>query len=178
MLETRELTLVDSFYDPSTGQFLTRDPLDAATREPYGYVYGNPLNATDPSGLSTKFVDCGWGESCVISFVILLGLGDVDVEALVVTRDGRREWTHVDDARATGGFAERGWSMLANPYEDQKIAAVKVEAEAGVEFITAHTCVPRYPWWVEDEEGSWVDNMIRRLLGRGGGGDPYDGPIA
>jgi uncharacterized protein RhaS with RHS repeats len=39
------------YYDPTTGQFLTRDPAVAATREAYGYVYGNPLNYTDPSGL-------------------------------------------------------------------------------------------------------------------------------
>jgi hypothetical protein len=40
-----------SFYDPATGQFLTRDPLNALTRSAYGYVGGNPLNRVDPSGL-------------------------------------------------------------------------------------------------------------------------------
>jgi RHS repeat-associated protein len=39
------------FYDPGTGQFLSRDPANAMTRSAYGYVGGNPLNATDPSGL-------------------------------------------------------------------------------------------------------------------------------
>ena len=38
------------YYDPATGQFLTRDPLVGETREAYGYVNGNPLNATDPTG--------------------------------------------------------------------------------------------------------------------------------
>ncbi len=38
------------YYDPSTGQFLTRDPLVSVTREAYGYVGGSPLNRTDPSG--------------------------------------------------------------------------------------------------------------------------------
>ena len=38
------------YYDPATGQFLTRDPLVGQTREAYGYVNGNPLNATDPTG--------------------------------------------------------------------------------------------------------------------------------
>lgn len=32
-------------------QFVSRDPMVARTRSPYGYVSGNPLNATDPSGL-------------------------------------------------------------------------------------------------------------------------------
>ena len=40
------------YYDPATGQFLTRDPIEAQTREPYGYVGGNPLNGTDPTGLN------------------------------------------------------------------------------------------------------------------------------
>lgn len=40
------------YYDPLTGQFISVDPVGAQTREPYGYVYGNPLNATDPTGLA------------------------------------------------------------------------------------------------------------------------------
>ena len=39
------------YYDPATGQFLTRDPLTASSGQPYGYAGGNPLAATDPSGL-------------------------------------------------------------------------------------------------------------------------------
>jgi RHS repeat-associated protein len=39
------------YYDPSTGQFISRDPLVAVTRAPYAYVADNPLNAIDPSGL-------------------------------------------------------------------------------------------------------------------------------
>jgi RHS repeat-associated protein len=39
------------YYDPASGQFISRDPLTAATRQPYSYVADNPLNATDPTGL-------------------------------------------------------------------------------------------------------------------------------
>jgi RHS repeat-associated protein len=39
------------YYDPATATFLSRDPLNASTRSAYGYVYGDPLNATDPGGL-------------------------------------------------------------------------------------------------------------------------------
>lgn len=42
------------YYDPATAQFLTVDPLLDATHSRYGYVDGNPLNGTDPTGL------CGW----------------------------------------------------------------------------------------------------------------------
>lgn len=49
------------YYDPTTAQFLTRDPMVATTRSPYGYVGGNPLNGIDPSG------NCGlWGsDTCL-----------------------------------------------------------------------------------------------------------------
>jgi RHS repeat-associated protein len=48
------------YYDPTTGQFLERDPATAVTRSPYGYVYGNPLYYKDPSGLVPydKVVQC------------------------------------------------------------------------------------------------------------------------
>jgi RHS repeat-associated protein len=42
------------YYDPSTAQFISRDPAVAMTRHPYAYVGDNPLNGTDPSGL------CDW----------------------------------------------------------------------------------------------------------------------
>jgi hypothetical protein len=35
-----------------TAQFLSRDPAAAMTGEPYGYVADNPLNGSDPTGLS------------------------------------------------------------------------------------------------------------------------------
>jgi len=42
------------YYDPLTGQFLSRDPAVATTRQPYSYIADNPLNGADPSGL------CDW----------------------------------------------------------------------------------------------------------------------
>ena len=41
------------YYDPSTAQFLTVDPLVGTTQSPYGYTGDNPLNGTDPLGLWT-----------------------------------------------------------------------------------------------------------------------------
>lgn len=40
------------YYDPTTGQFLTVDPLAADTRERYGYATGSPTTYSDPSGLA------------------------------------------------------------------------------------------------------------------------------
>jgi RHS repeat-associated protein len=48
------------FYDPATGQFLTRDPLTMITGQPYSYGLDNPLNTTDPSGeVGVAVATCG-----------------------------------------------------------------------------------------------------------------------
>lgn len=39
------------YYDPTTAQLVSRDPLASMTGEPYGYVGDNPVNGADPSGL-------------------------------------------------------------------------------------------------------------------------------
>ncbi len=49
------------FYDPSTAQFLTIDPLAAHTHTPYLYGNANPTTFVDPSGLGAcvlGFIDC------------------------------------------------------------------------------------------------------------------------
>jgi RHS repeat-associated protein len=49
--ETGLIYLRARHYHPSTGQFLTRDPIVELTQEPYGYASANPANMTDPLGL-------------------------------------------------------------------------------------------------------------------------------
>ena len=45
------------YYNPATAQFLTRDPLEAQTLSSYGYVGGDPLNFSDPTGLCGHWYD-------------------------------------------------------------------------------------------------------------------------
>ncbi len=40
-------------YDPSTGQFLTVDPLVSLTQAPFSYSSDDPINNSDPDGLIT-----------------------------------------------------------------------------------------------------------------------------
>ncbi|MEN9645488.1 MAG: hypothetical protein RL238_2157, partial [Actinomycetota bacterium] len=44
-------------YDPTTGVFITVDPLVATTGDPYSYAAGNPTTLSDPNGL-----DPGWAQ--------------------------------------------------------------------------------------------------------------------
>jgi RHS repeat-associated protein len=48
------------YYDPATGQFMTRDPLTAVTRSPYGYALESPTNYVDPSGMCIIFSCSTW----------------------------------------------------------------------------------------------------------------------
>jgi hypothetical protein len=52
-------------YDPSTGQFMSVDPLVSATHEPYVYAGDNPLNYRDRSGLGIEEIfEGGSGIPC------------------------------------------------------------------------------------------------------------------
>jgi RHS repeat-associated protein len=49
--ETGLYNLRARWYEPTTGAFLTRDPVEQATNEAYSYASGNPYLYTDPLGL-------------------------------------------------------------------------------------------------------------------------------
>jgi len=76
--ETGFVYLRARYYDPATGQFLSRDPLVALTGSAYGYVDGNPLNGIDPTGLC-------WGPGCWVEAAgnRLLGAGEFIVDRVV-----------------------------------------------------------------------------------------------
>jgi RHS repeat-associated protein len=42
--------LIDRYYEPVTGQFISIDPEVSQTQEPYQYADDNPLTNTDPTG--------------------------------------------------------------------------------------------------------------------------------
>jgi RHS repeat-associated protein len=58
--------LRNRYYDPTSGQFVSVDPALAIGVLPYGFVGGNPLNQTDPTGLCPL---------CIVVVVILVGGG-------------------------------------------------------------------------------------------------------
>jgi RHS repeat-associated protein len=67
-VESGLLYLRARYYDPSTQQFLTVDPLVAQTEQAYAYVAGNPTNLTDPSGLQPSPDGIGQWIICMFGF--------------------------------------------------------------------------------------------------------------
>ena len=59
------------WYDPGSGQFLSVDPLVAATETPFGDAGGDPVNFSDPTGLCSLFGNC-WSQvvNAVGGFVV------------------------------------------------------------------------------------------------------------
>lgn len=45
------------YYDPTTGQFISQDPLEPITGTPYAYAGDNPITNSDPTGLGCGILD-------------------------------------------------------------------------------------------------------------------------
>ena len=93
------------YYDPPTGRFIGRDPIEFAQR--YAYAGNNPVAYTDPAGL-----DCGdswgWGDlwDCVENTAEYVG----DRTAAVIGATG--------DAIG-GGWAMPSFDKLSHRYQDR-----------------------------------------------------------
>ncbi len=72
---------VHRYYDPSTGQFLTVDPLAAETGQPFSYANDDPVNLRDASGLCGGWGCVGYCAGGVEEGVDALGVGALGVVA-------------------------------------------------------------------------------------------------
>ena len=63
--ETGLYYLRHRYYDPTTAQFLSPDPLFALSGDRYGYAYNDPINGSDPTGLWCAW----WNDDCDFSDV-------------------------------------------------------------------------------------------------------------
>jgi RHS repeat-associated protein len=87
------------YYDPTTAQFLTRDPLESVSGSPYGYADDDPLDASDPSGLLCVLGHNSDG-SCRGSGVVNAAVGAV------------KEGAHLADDAVTDPFYLMYWGSL------------------------------------------------------------------
>ena len=74
--ETGLIYLRARYYDPTTAQFLTVDPLAATTGTRYSYALGNPITGADPTGLwsDNPWVNVGIGLGVVALAATGVGL--------------------------------------------------------------------------------------------------------
>jgi RHS repeat-associated protein len=50
------------YYEPATGQFLSRDPAMASTRDVYGYAARSPFGYVDPTGTNWGPIPTSWDD--------------------------------------------------------------------------------------------------------------------
>jgi RHS repeat-associated protein len=100
------------YYDPTTGQLLTRDPLESVTGEPYGYVGNDPINNTDPTGM------CPW---CLAAIGGAIGGAAIDLGTQMLGNalsgcglTDNIDWGSVAISGAVGGLTGAGAGYLVN----------------------------------------------------------------
>lgn len=97
-------------YDPALGRFLSRDPLlatrTATTSNPYSFANNDPVNLSDPTGLTTEGEGDprNGGQECVVC---------ENGPANPIGPKLRHVWHHIEDAASTvGGWIEDGWNAI------------------------------------------------------------------
>jgi len=99
--------LINRYYDPTTDQFLSVDPLVDQTGQPYVFTNDNPLNSTDPLGL------VWWQE----------GIGNVAggiPRCFGVDGVGRSP----EGDSAGGGFADTGGDAVDFPTDENRLGHI------------------------------------------------------
>jgi RHS repeat-associated protein len=157
--DTGLIYLRNRVYDPSTAQFLTRDPLAAISGEPYSYAGDNPVNYGDPTGLlfgislpSWEEVGegiAGWGDKLTFGATkwVREQIGDENVDTC-------------SGAYQTGGYAGLATTFFV-PGEDEvegaelaetgandlseQLALEEAQAGAGTRIMEGQIGDPAYP---------------------------------
>ena len=68
------------WYDPSTGQFISVDPMVNVTQEPYAYVVDDPINNVDPTGLEGSSPPSVWEQLQETWRELLINIGVDELE--------------------------------------------------------------------------------------------------
>lgn len=134
------------YYEPSTGQFISKDPAANRTMEPYGYVMDSPLNRTDSSGLDGY---CGFNSTYyqTLRFTIKINC-------------------YVISGRVTFNFSPVGpgatdryryWYQVLSPGELKNFSYTSPKTGAGFAANASTTSPPR-----QCEVGTWGAATIHR----------------
>jgi RHS repeat-associated protein len=114
-------------YDPATAQFLTVDPLEMYTGEPYGYAGDNPLNYRDPRGLTGESI--GEGPSCPPGICLPFPTNEQTERAIEAAKELGHEIGHA--ASEVGHGIESVWNEAFGEGESSSESASTKESTNG-----------------------------------------------
>jgi RHS repeat-associated protein len=129
--------LINRYYDPATGQFISVDPEVSRTLEPYAYTLGDPVTQTDPTGLA---VDLGqiasWAYTNVFTAPYIFGDDCTNFVSEALQAGGYqmvvRTWEKTDDhywyflwAAHGSEYNSHSWSVAADLANHQGYSAIR-----------------------------------------------------
>lgn len=129
------------FYDPSTGRYITSDPIGLAGGvNSYVYAYSNPLSFVDPLGL--------WVPPSVPDWLVDGAAGFGDTISFGIT-DKIRDWMGTNGAvnKCSGAYSAGEWAGIGYGFAAGGLAGWRAAGQkaAGKEF--SH--------WVPDRAKNW-----------------------
>jgi RHS repeat-associated protein len=125
------------YYDPSTAQFLSRDPLEDITGQPYAYASDDPIDNSDPTGLHWYDDASNW----VAGFGDTLTLGGTAQVRRLINYEVKGDMSDVVDTCSTfytwGGYGglDAGFGLGAEDAADVLGSGWK---------------------WVRSDDGGWI----------------------
>jgi RHS repeat-associated protein len=135
------------FYDPNTGRWLSRDPIEEeGGLNLYAYVFNNPVNQFDPFGLQSNVIGipamiaAGWDAATIAE---VAGISVAAAAALIAAEQAKQHGPPVCESRAHGK-GERGHTAkpegTGNPFKHMK----------------PHPTDPTKVLWRDPHTGKWI----------------------
>lgn len=143
------------YYDPATGQFLSRDPLTGITGQPYAYAGNEPTDLVDPAGLFPSL-------QSISDFVAAAGdtltFGGTKAIRGLIGSDGTNYCSAAYGNGSTAGVVESvlipiGGELRAGAMIER--AAAPLAASAGEEATAASPVLRRIASALADERGEF-----------------------
>jgi RHS repeat-associated protein len=148
------------YYDPRTGQFITRDPAVTISRAPYAYAKGDPINMRDPRGLwpGEKYAGLGLALASVFSSRVRLAEKIVFASKPLLTF-----------RRSTAGFriAATRSGTLVSVYRissTRSISTPSVTVERGLKLIETYLLMNEVHEAAECQD-NFDGNCLRKNVG-------------
>jgi RHS repeat-associated protein len=161
--------LQNRYYDPTTGQFISIDPLVAETGQPYGYANEDPANLVDPSGLKGSLPHSvsfpGIGYVLTISGSVEAGTEKCGVD-VGVTSDGTVDVTSGNataevssDPAANGLLSGHGLSVSSDGYVSYATTTARTVGSVTVSVSVTATMSPS-----KDPPDSGGDGALKTIV--------------